>query len=120
LETTTPELEDLRRLMVRMSGGTRQDMGNRTIVCTPCGGCYERVLYWLIVANGSPPRGTMLFDTDDGVPRRCTYIDEAGHGRKMGRRQTAIVERFFRRYLADVMWVKGAKPVLVEGGAWED
>jgi hypothetical protein len=33
------------------------DTRQRELVCTPCGGAYGEVAYWMIAVNGSPPRG---------------------------------------------------------------
>src|SRR5262245_21326521 len=76
--------EDLNDLFEKLThcGDTRE----RELVCTPCGGNYGSVAYWVIAVNGSPPRGTILFGGHFDSPADIFFFDQS-RGRHLGQQQ---------------------------------
>jgi hypothetical protein len=108
---------DLFDVLAELSGDRSPDFRRRALVCTPCGGWYVEVAYWLIVVNGSPPPATVLY-----YPRspevRCnyrfrfkgaTYIDDY-RPRRLSVRQSGVVQAFAKKYLTERN-IEAARPV---------
>jgi hypothetical protein len=77
----------------------RHDLEGREIVCTPCGGRYGRVAYWLLTVNGSPPRGAVLYDAGRNATP-VAFLIAGCQSRRLGASQARAVERFVATYLA--------------------
>jgi hypothetical protein len=107
-------LEDFYRLLARLSGNPFRELAGRAVVCTPCGGNYGKVAYWLLVVNGSPPRGTVLFEAGTD-PWPVAYA-LAGGSRKLGAAQARTVSAFVKEFLgADPVDGEDVAVVLVGG-----
>src|SRR4051812_48176811 len=98
LKTYDPDLWDFYVMLHHATNIPLRDLAGREVVCTPCGGNYGCVAYWLLAVNGSPPRGTILFDANGYTPTIAFLID-AERSRRLGAAQARIVEVFVRRFL---------------------
>jgi hypothetical protein len=59
------ECRDFRRALgAVLDPTTRFGADQREIYCTPVFGNYDQVAYWMIVLNGSPPKGALLLRAD--------------------------------------------------------
>lgn len=88
-------LYDLFEKLTRCSD-TRQ----RELICTPCGGNYGSVAYWVIAVNGSPPRGTILFGSHYDLPPDIFFIDQC-RSRRLGQSQCGVVKDFVNCFLRE-------------------
>jgi hypothetical protein len=82
-----------------------KDFYRRPLVCTPCGGCYCEVAWWVICVDGSPPRATLI------VPAAAGYgygrgwsvacLDGSARGRRLGAKQILVVMAFMEEFLSE-------------------
>lgn len=63
--------------------------GKRNIVCTSVLGAYGDSAYWMIVLEGSPPKGAILAHTNRSLPARV--LDAQGATRKLPVRYNTTV-----------------------------
>jgi hypothetical protein len=120
METTERQqaLEDFYCAMSNANHIPHKDMVGREVVCTPVAGAYETLAYWVIVVNGSPPRGTIIYE-----PRYDEFFLICdGSLRKLPVRHRAKVCNFVKVYLKDMeryqsYYMKDAKTIVVGGDA---
>lgn len=106
-EEKSKSLAALRGLLVKLS--SCNDADNRQLVCTPCDGKYNDIAYWVIVANGSPPRGMLIVGQEKYSGTDDVFFVLTIKSRRLGAAQARIVREFERD------WLKGQqKPVIVE------
>jgi hypothetical protein len=89
----SPQLHAFVKLLARVTRIPLDNIDCREIVCTPCGGNYEQVAYWLIAVNGSPPCGTIVYDPEV----EWAYLI-ACKPRRLGDEQTRVVKAFLEHY----------------------
>jgi hypothetical protein len=109
-------IEDLFRLLRHLSDDHTKDYERRVLVCTPCGGQYERVAFWLVTVNGSPPRGSLVLQAWHSGPAACAgpvfFFDAYGRTRRLGSEQERVAHDFAREFLSE-REIDRARPVVV-------
>lgn len=62
-----PKCEQIQKIISK-SGIPIADIKDRSIVCTASRAHYGRCSHWIISVEGTPPRGTIIFDTNRYTP----------------------------------------------------
>jgi hypothetical protein len=113
-------LQALYKLLAEATGWGWHQVRGREVVCTPVGGHYEHVAYWVLALNGSPPRGTILYPARRDIGGPAFLINQQS-ARRLGEQQQDVVEEFVRTYLpapTDGLggWLLDKARVVIVGG----
>lgn len=93
-------LLQFRTLVSHLTGISLKQLSNREVVCTPCGGNYGQVAYWLLVINGSPPRGAIVYRPSTEVDGPCaTLVECDSRSKRLGDAQCNIIREFAKTFL---------------------
>jgi hypothetical protein len=93
-----PKCEALQKLIAK-SGIPLKDIKDRSIVCTASRAHYGRCSHWIISVEGTPPRGTIIFDTNRYTPGTAFLLIQETSKRLSGK-SYEIVSAFVSEFLA--------------------
>jgi hypothetical protein len=72
----------------------------RDLICTPCGGNYGTVVWWAVVLNGSPAKGTLFLGENRYREDNDVFYVYGGRSKRLGVKQAEIARRFQDAYLS--------------------
>lgn len=93
-----PKCEEIQRLIAK-TGIPMRDIQGRTIVCTASRAHYGACSHWMISIEGTPPRGTIIFDTNRYTPGVAFLLVQDRVKRLTGKAYD-VVENFVAEFLA--------------------
>ena len=83
----------LKVLLSERTGVSFETLADRPIVCTPIMNEYAIPAYWVLTIKGTPPKGTIIYDTQE-FDLAVVYVLWADKSRKLNEREVEIVEQF--------------------------
>lgn len=87
--------------LIAASGIPLNDVKNRSIICTASRARYEKCSHWIISVEGSPPRGTIIFDTARYTPGVAFLVVQNRVKRITGKSYN-IVDEFVAEFLSEL------------------
>lgn len=94
-----PICQPLQNLIAK-SGIPLNDIQGRSIICTAIRAHYGECSHWVISVEGTPPRGTIIFDTNRYTPGTAFLLIQ-DRSKLLRGKSYEIVERFVDECLAE-------------------
>lgn len=93
-----PKCEALQKLIAK-SGIPLKDISHRSLICTASRAHYGGCSHWMISVEGTPPRGTFIFDTNRYTPGVAFLLVQDSCKRMTGKSYD-VVAAFVAEFLA--------------------
>jgi hypothetical protein len=100
IEHDDPRCAPIQALIAKKTGIPAKDIDCRPIICTASIARYGECSHWIISVEGSPPRGTILYDTEGYTPGEAFIVCQTTC-KKLTGRSYDIVQRFVEACLAE-------------------
>lgn len=86
--------------LIAKNGIPIDDIKGRSIICTASRARYEMCSHWIISVEGSPPRGTIIFDTHRYTPAVAFLVIDS-HVKRLTGKSYNIVGKFVTECLSE-------------------